>query len=93
MADLVSGVLLSVESLQEHYLNTNIVESHFNLIQDAVIILTLGQTIQKVNRSALSMLGLRTQDQVLGKHVTEVITSANNHLFAVFKELVESKSP
>jgi len=42
LSDLLSGVLLSVESLQEHYVNSDITESHFNLIQDGVIILTLG---------------------------------------------------
>jgi len=41
MSDMVSGVLLSVESLQDHFVNNDIVESHFNLIQDAVIILSL----------------------------------------------------
>jgi hypothetical protein len=45
MSDMVSGVLLSVESLQDHFVNTDIVESHFNLIQDAVIILSLAQTV------------------------------------------------
>lgn len=93
LASLVSGILLSVESLQEQFIESDIVEAHFNLIQDAVMVLSVQQTVIKVNRSALSMIGVKSADVVLGKHVTEVISGPlNNHLFNCFKEMVETKT-
>ena len=94
LAYLVSGILQSVDSLQEHFIETDIVESHFNVIQDAVIILNIHQAVIKINRAALSMIGVKSADIIMGKHVTEVISGPlNNHLFNCFKEMVESKSP
>jgi hypothetical protein len=46
----------------------------------------------KINRAALSMIGVKSADIIMGKHVTEVISGPlNNHLFNCFKEMVESK--
>ena len=40
------------------------------------------------------MIGVKSADIVVGKHITEVIFAPlNNHLFNCFKEMVESKSP
>lgn len=93
LSNLMSGLLQSVETLQEHFINTDIVDAHFNLIQDAVIVLTVSQTVSKLNRPAIQMLGLRTTEQVLGKHVAEVISPSNGHLFNIYKEMIESKAP
>ena len=89
----MSGILSSVESLHGHYMSSDILESHFNLVSDGVLVLNINQTITKANRAALRIMGYRSLDQAVGKQITEVITSPlNNHLYLVFKEMIESKT-
>jgi PAS domain S-box-containing protein len=92
LAQLVSGILQSVDSLQEHYVTKDIVDAHFNLVQDAVLIFNVHQAVIKANRAATKIIGVKTEESILGKHITEVITGPhNNHLFNCFKDMVESK--
>ena len=73
-------------------MNSEIVEAHFNLIQDAVVILNVHQAVIKANRSAIRIIGVKTEESIVGKHVTEVINGPlNNHLFNCFKEMIETK--
>lgn len=48
----------------------------------------------RVNRSALAIMGCRSAEQVVGRNLCEVVASPlNGHLYHVFREMLESKTP
>jgi hypothetical protein len=56
------------------------------------VILNVHQAVIKANRSAVRIIGVKTEESIVGKHVTEVINGPlNNHLFNCFKDMIETK--
>jgi len=50
--------------------------------------------VTKINKAAIEIMGMRSADAALGKHVSEVLVPPhNNHLFEVVKEMLEAKVP
>jgi PAS domain-containing protein len=52
VSTMVSGVMESVDSLQEVFLDTDILSAAFNLVQDGLLTLNVSQVVTKANRSA-----------------------------------------
>lgn len=55
--------------------------------------LSATQLVVKVNRAALQMLGYKAADQLVGRHISEVIRCPlNGHIMQAFAQLIESKA-
>ena len=81
----MSGVLFNMEVHQGLMVNQDILESCFNLVNDAVIVMNAGCMVTKMNKSAEIILNT-DQSVAAGKHISELLSPGNSHLFDVFKE-------
>ena len=57
---MMGGILGTVDTLQHHFLNYDILQSHFHLISDAVLILNVHHSIVKANKAFLQLTGVRS---------------------------------
>ncbi|CDW76346.1 pas pac sensor protein [Stylonychia lemnae] len=84
-SNFLSSVLFTLDLQQGVYLTQDVLEAQFNLINDGVIILNTTGIVTKVNKSS-QILFNTTPEIAVGKHITELLTANNNHLFNAFKE-------
>eukprot|EP00347_Sterkiella_histriomuscorum_P004739 403359292 len=83
----VASVMFNVDLQQGTMLTQDILEAQFDLVNDGVVILNSMGLVTKVNKSTEIMFNQQSLNMV-GKHISELLTPSNNHLFHTFNEQV-----
>ena len=71
--------------------NNDVLEAQFNLVNDGVIMLSIEQTVTKLNRSAEILLNAASATAV-GKNITDILGPKNNHFMKTIAD-VSNKQP
>ena len=90
VSSLISSVLFNVENLQGVLADNDLLAAQFNLVNEGVLMLNAELTITKMNKSAEILLNTSSAVTV-GKRITEILGSNNNHLMKPITEVSSSK--
>ena len=85
MSSLVSSVLFNVENLQGVLADNDLLSAQFNCVNDGVVMLNAELSVTKMNKSAEVLLNTNSAVTV-GKRITEVVGTHNNHLMKTITE-------
>lgn len=90
VAQMMAAIIANTEKLQNTLANNDLLESQFHLVNDAVVFLSVDQTVTKINKTAEIMLRREATD-VVGKQISELLGKKNNHLLQAITEVIRSK--
>lgn len=77
--NILQVILRSHNQLSGTFINSDIIESSLELINDGVINLTKDGNITKVNKAASKLLK-SSADKLVGKKISEIFTAKNLHI-------------
>ena len=85
MSNLVSSVIFNVENLQGVLADNDLLQAQFNCINEGVVLLNAELCVTKINKSAEILLN-STSSTTVGRRITEILGSTNNHLMKSISE-------
>ena len=84
-SNLVSSVIFNVENLQGVLADNDLLGAQFNCINEGVVLLNAELCVTKINKSAEILLNA-TSATTVGRRITEILGSTNNHLMKPISE-------